>query len=83
VVLFAVHRRLGAVALLAAALMSVARVYVGVHYPGDVVAGAVVGVAVAALLLTWLQPLMTRLRQVVDRLIRALRLPLPHAAQEG
>jgi len=82
-VLFAVHRRLGAVALLAAALMSVARVYVGVHYPGDVLAGALVGVAVAALLLTWLRPLMTRVREIVDRVIRALRLPLPHAATEG
>ena len=82
-VLFVVHRRIGTLALLAAALMCIARVYVGVHYPGDVLAGAVVGVAVAGILLTWLRPLMTRLREIVDRMIRALRLPRPHTAQEG
>jgi undecaprenyl-diphosphatase len=82
-VLFVLHRRLGVLALLAAALMSFARVYVGVHYPGDVLAGALVGVAVAVLLLTWLAPLMSGLRLIVDRLIRALRLPLPRHPQEG
>jgi undecaprenyl-diphosphatase len=82
-VLFVLHRRLGIVALLAAALMSVARVYVGVHYPGDVLAGALVGIAVAALLVTWLAPLMSGLRLLVDRLIRVVRLPLPHHPLEG
>jgi len=45
------HRRLGAVALGFAVVMSYARVYVGNHYPGDVAAGMLVGV-LAALLAT-------------------------------
>jgi undecaprenyl-diphosphatase len=44
--LLLVHRRLGAVALAAALLMAFARVYIGAHWPGDVVVGLVVGVVV-------------------------------------
>ena len=36
--------------LIAAAVLAVARVLVGVHYPSDVLAGAVLGTAVAALI---------------------------------
>ncbi|MER5726737.1 phosphatase PAP2 family protein [Streptomyces sp. NPDC002138] len=43
-----VSRRLGALALAAAALMAVSRVWVGVHYPHDVLAGCLVGASVAA-----------------------------------
>jgi undecaprenyl-diphosphatase len=43
-------RTLGTVLLLLAALLSLARVYVGTHYPGDVVAGALLGIAVAGAL---------------------------------
>ncbi|MCQ4081027.1 phosphatase PAP2 family protein [Streptomyces sp. RB6PN25] len=45
--LFIAHRRLGWLALLAAVAMGVSRVYVGVHYPHDVVVGALIGVLVA------------------------------------
>lgn len=44
--LLLVHRRLGAAAMAAALLMAFARVYVGAHWPGDVVVGLVVGAAV-------------------------------------
>jgi undecaprenyl-diphosphatase len=43
-------RTLGGVLLVIAALVSFARVYVGTHYPGDVVAGALIGMAAAALI---------------------------------
>lgn len=76
-VLFARHRRVGIIALLFALFMSYARVYVGDHYPGDVAAGAVVGVIVAALLLTWLEPVMAMLRRLGDRVILLVHLPLP------
>ncbi|GGI96293.1 phosphatase PAP2 family protein [Streptomyces brasiliensis] len=49
VALFFVSRRLGAVAVVAASAMSVSRVWIGVHYPHDVVAGVVVGALVALL----------------------------------
>lgn len=43
-------RTLGTVLLVAAAVVSFARVYVGTHYPGDIVAGALMGGGVAVLL---------------------------------
>ena len=43
VALFFVSRRLGAVAAVAALAMAASRVWVGVHYPHDVVAGMAVG----------------------------------------
>jgi undecaprenyl-diphosphatase len=76
-VLLALHRRLGMLALLFAALLAYARVYIGVHYPGDVLGGALLGLAVGMLLVTLLAPLMARLRWLVDGLIRRVRLPLP------
>jgi len=47
--LLCVHRRLGAGAVLAALLMAFARVYVGAHFPIDVLAGLAVGALVALL----------------------------------
>ena len=46
--LWFVHRRVAAVATVAALLMAFDRVYVGAHYPVDVLAGLVLGSAVAA-----------------------------------
>jgi membrane-associated phospholipid phosphatase len=47
--LFLVSRRLGAVAVVVALLEGFSRVYVGAHYPHDVVAGYVIGVLVGVL----------------------------------
>ncbi len=47
--LFIVSRRLGLFVAAAAVLMAFARVYVGAHYPGDVLAGLVVGAVVVTL----------------------------------
>ncbi|MFN2464099.1 MAG: phosphatase PAP2 family protein [Candidatus Dormibacteria bacterium] len=50
VVLFMIHRRLGTLAILLAAAVGYARVFVGDHYPGDVAGGALVGVLAGAVL---------------------------------
>ncbi|MDA1036028.1 MAG: phosphatase PAP2 family protein [Chloroflexi bacterium] len=41
------HRRLGAALYAVATTWSVARVFAGVHYPSDILAGAAIGVAMA------------------------------------
>jgi undecaprenyl-diphosphatase len=71
------HRKAGLVALALAVLVSVGRVAVGTHYPGDVAAGAAIGTAAA--LVMWhpsvRQPL-HRLAEWSGRLYERL-LPLP------
>ncbi|GAB2906591.1 hypothetical protein GCM10027047_00980 [Rhodococcus aerolatus] len=47
--LWLVSRRLGVVAAVLAVVMAATRVYVGVHYPGDVLAGLVLGGLVSGL----------------------------------
>lgn len=45
--LWLVHRRLGVLAALAAVVMGFARVYIGAHYPQDVLAGFALGAVVS------------------------------------
>ncbi|MCW2888854.1 MAG: hypothetical protein QOE54_1289 [Streptosporangiaceae bacterium] len=64
--IFLISRRLGLLAAAAALLMAASRVYVGVHYPHDVAAGALIGamvvLGVAPLAHRLLIPLIERLR---------------------
>jgi undecaprenyl-diphosphatase len=76
-VLFIAHRRAGALALAFAAVMSFARVFIGAHWPSDVLAGAALGVAAACLVAILLRPAADAIGALVDRIIRLLRLPLP------
>lgn len=62
-----VHRRLGLGALAAALLMAVTRVYVGAHFPGDVVAGLVLGAAVTVAGHALARPLIEALVRRVGR----------------
>jgi undecaprenyl-diphosphatase len=57
-------RRVGLLALAMAAVLALARVAVGVHYPLDVIGGALVGTAAALLL--WIEPVRSRLNRLAD-----------------
>jgi membrane-associated phospholipid phosphatase len=54
--LLLLDRRLGLAALLFALLLAFARVYVGVHYPSDVVGGLAIGAAIGSLVVLALRP---------------------------
>ena len=60
-------RRLGLVAGVAAVLMAFARVYVGAHYPLDVVAGLLLGAVVTSVGLLALRPLGVRVVHALGR----------------
>ena len=68
------HQRLGALALAAAALVAYSRVYVGDHYPADVLVGAVIGLGVGVALGWWLSVIPRLARLFVDGLMVRLRL---------
>ena len=74
VVLFA--RRMGVVLLIAATLLAVSRVAVGVHYPTDVLAGAAIGV-LAALAAAQVVP------RLVPEWLLAAAAPVPARAPRG
>lgn len=54
----------GIVALVAAAIVSVGRVALGLHYPSDILAGALLGTAAALVL--WLPPIRARIDALAD-----------------
>jgi undecaprenyl-diphosphatase len=70
------HRRLGLVVLAVALLVCYSRVYVGAHYPGDVLAGAAIGLAVTLLLWRPLAFVPARVNDTLTWVIRRLHLPL-------
>lgn len=61
------HRRLGLVAAALAVLMAVTRVYVGAHFPLDVLAGLAVGAVVTLVTYLLLRPLGLRLVRALER----------------
>ena len=68
------HRAAGVVVLILAALLAVGRVAIGVHYPSDVLAGALLGTAVAVAL--WppaVRALLDRLADLVGGVVDAYR----------
>ena len=66
-----VNRRFGWVLIAVAAVFFLSRVYAGVFYPSDVVAGALIGIAVS-LVLAQVRRLIEPLPTLVIRLMRAL-----------
>ncbi len=80
---FLFDRVVGSVFLAAAAVIGAGRVFIGAHYPLDVLAGCLVGLASAFLLARVARPLVDRLvglaERVTDPLLASLwRLRIPH-----
>jgi len=73
-----VNRRLGVAAWAAAGLLAFSRVYVGAHYPHDVLAGLLLGAGVIVVGRLIAMPLLTRL---VTRLVRTPLRPLVQAGR--
>jgi undecaprenyl-diphosphatase len=71
VALFVANRRFGLAGLGLALLEGFCRVYMGVHYPTDVIGGFALGTAVALLLSPLATALLTPLMKAVDRSPRA------------
>jgi len=72
----AFSRRGGLAFLAVATLIGLSRIALGMHYPSDVIAGALVGWAAAMLVTglgrTWILRLVVRLSRISDRLLRPL-----------
>jgi undecaprenyl-diphosphatase len=65
----------GAAFLVLAALITVGRVIVGEHYPGDVIAGALIGTASALVVVYLARPLIAAIARVVERVTDPLLRP--------
>jgi undecaprenyl-diphosphatase len=62
--IFLRNRKWGSVALAAAAVLSIGRVAIGVHFPSDVLAGAALGAAAALVL--WAPPIRVKVEALAD-----------------
>jgi undecaprenyl-diphosphatase len=74
--IFAFDRLVGSLFLAAAVVVAGGRVVAGAHYPGDVAAGALVGLACAVVICRLAQPAVVALVRVVERLTDPLVRPL-------
>ena len=73
---FFFDRLVGSIFLAAAFVIGVGRVFVGAHYPGDVIAGCLVGLGAALLVVRLSRPLIERVVRVVERVTDPLVAPL-------
>jgi undecaprenyl-diphosphatase len=76
VAVFMFDRLVGGLFLVAAALIAIGRVFIGAHYPADVVASLVVGVASAIVVVKLGRPVVAWLVRLAERLTDPLLGPL-------
>jgi membrane-associated phospholipid phosphatase len=73
---FLFDRLVGSVFLAAAVLIGVGRVFIGAHYPADVLAGALVGFAVALVVVKFARYALLGLVRIAERVTDPLLAPL-------
>jgi undecaprenyl-diphosphatase len=73
---FQFDRAVGSVFLAAAAVIAAGRVFIGEHYPLDVLAGCLVGLAAALLVVRVARPVVGRLVRLVERVTDPLLAPV-------
>ncbi|MFC9548476.1 phosphatase PAP2 family protein [Streptomyces sp. SID9913] len=81
--LFLANRKFGLVAIVMAVFAGFCRVYMGVHYPTDVIGGLALGTAVALLLSPAAMALLTPLMRAIERSPRAGWLINAHGRDGG
>ncbi|AFM17021.1 membrane-associated phospholipid phosphatase [Mycolicibacterium chubuense NBB4] len=81
--LWLVSRRLGVLTAVAAVAMAVARVYIGAHYPQDVLAGLLLGAAISMVGYLLVRPLLLRLLPRAERSPLRILLTGTHAETVG
>jgi undecaprenyl-diphosphatase len=65
------NKKTGAVLFCMAALMSLARIYIGIHYPSDILAGATIGVAITFICSRILRRFINQFLLILDHLFFA------------
>jgi len=60
---FLTYKKFGTILLVLAAIVGVSRIYVGIHYPLDILAGALVGLAMAYASVKWITPGMLNVKK--------------------
>jgi membrane-associated phospholipid phosphatase len=73
---FLYDRLVGSIFLAAAAIIGVGRVFIGAHYPADVAAGVLVGLASAVIIVRLARPLIVLLVRITERITDPLLAPL-------
>ncbi|WP_042357661.1 undecaprenyl-diphosphatase [Bacillus rubiinfantis] len=76
-----VRKREGWLWLAIACAVGISRIMVGVHYPGDVLTGAIIGI-ISALVMNWLVPQLTLIKKLLTQYERLEQTILPKKSND-